>query len=60
MKVRLLVPRAGNGFAQNVGEEIDVPANEAAAMEAAGQCVILRGVAPEKAVRTARPMRAAD
>lgn len=39
MKVRLLVSRAGVGFSQNAGDEIDVDTAEAARMIEAGQAV---------------------
>jgi hypothetical protein len=39
MRIKLLVARAGPTLSQNPGEEIEVPAAEAARMIAAGQAV---------------------
>ena len=55
MKVRLLVPRSGNDGAQNIGDIVDVSAEEAEAMVAAGQCEILRRGKPERAEGPATP-----
>lgn len=58
MKVKLLVSRSGAMGAQNVGEEVEVSADEAKRMVAAGQAVLLRGIKPEKAVKRAKAERA--
>jgi hypothetical protein len=50
MKVKLLVARAGQGFTQNRGDEIDVGADEGARMLAAGQAELVRGAEAERAV----------
>lgn len=59
MKIKLLVSRAGPSGAFNAGDEIEVDSEEAARMAAAGQCVIVRSVAPEKAISRAKPEKAA-
>jgi len=52
MRIKLLVARAGPTLSQNPGEEIDVPAAEAARMIAAGQAVALE--APPARLRAKR------
>jgi hypothetical protein len=53
MRIRLMVPRAGAGFAQARGEEIDVSEAEAQRMIAAGQAEAVaedpRAAVPERA-----------
>lgn len=51
MKVRLLVSRAGVGFSQNAGDEIDVDTAEAARMIEAGQAVPIRDQNVERATQ---------
>jgi hypothetical protein len=41
MKVKLLVSRAGHGFSQAYGSTVDVPAEEAQSLIAAGQAEAL-------------------
>lgn len=50
MKVKLLVSRAGAGFAQSVGDEIEVGEAEGGRMIAAGQAVPVRSEPVERAV----------
>jgi len=50
MRVRLLVSRCGPAGAENVGEEIDVQADEGERMIAAGQCEIVRRADVTRAV----------
>lgn len=50
VKVKLVVSRIGPGGSFNPGDVIDVPADEAQRMVAAGQCEMLRAAKPEKAV----------
>lgn len=50
MKVRLLVSRAGVGFVQSPGDEIDVDAAEAVRMIERGQAEPVREAPPERAV----------
>lgn len=60
MKIRLLVPRTTNDGAQNVGDVIEVSAEEAESVIAAGQAELVRDAAPEKAVgRGPKPEKAA-
>jgi hypothetical protein len=49
VKIRLLTARAGQGFGQNAGEEIDLPGAEAMRLVASGQAEVIRE-APEAAV----------
>ncbi len=49
MKVKLTQSRAGIGFAQGVGDEIEVSVAEAERMIDAGQAVPVRAVRTEKA-----------
>lgn len=49
MKIRLLVSRVTNEGAQNRGDIIDVPADEAESVIAAGQAKLVREDAPELA-----------
>lgn len=58
MKVKLLVSRAGAGFVQNRGDEIDVPDAEAIRMIEAGQAEPVRTAAVERAVRAPRSEKA--
>lgn len=58
MKVKLLVARAGLQGAQNVGEEIDVSADEAKRMVDAGQAELVRVRAAEKAVKRRKAEKA--
>lgn len=53
MKVRLLVSRAGAGFSQSAGDEIDVDTAEAARMIEAGQAVPIRDQKVERATQKA-------
>lgn len=50
MKIKLLVSRAGNGFAQNSGDEIEIGDAEAIRMIEAGQAIAVRSIQPEKAI----------
>jgi hypothetical protein len=60
MKIRLLVPRTTNDGAQNVGDVIEVSAEEAESVVAAGHAELVRGAAPEKAAgRGPKPEKAA-
>lgn len=59
MKVRLLVPRASNEGAQNIGDVIEVSAEESASMIGAGQAEILRENPPERAVSARKSEKAA-
>jgi hypothetical protein len=59
MKIKLLVSRAGIGFAQNRGDVIDVEAAEGARMVEAGQAEIVREAVVERAVRPAKAEKAA-
>lgn len=58
MKVRMLVSRSGSDGAFGPGDVIDVPANEAENMVAAGQCEIVREAAVERAVKPAKSEKA--
>ncbi len=58
MKVKLLVSRVGPSGAQNAGDEIEVPADEARRMIDAGQAEIVRAAEPETAVRKPRVEKA--
>lgn len=58
MKIRLLVSRAGDGFVQNRGDEIEVADAEAIRMIAAEQAEPLRDAAVERAVRAPKAERA--
>lgn len=59
VKIRLLVSRSGNSESHPPGAEIIAPAEEAARMQAEGQCEILRDRQPKTAVKRARPEKAA-
>lgn len=50
MKIKLLTSRAGPMGSQNVGDEIEVPDDEAERMIAAGQALPVRTSKPRKAV----------
>lgn len=57
--VRLLISRAGAGFTQNAGDLVEVDADEASRLIAAGKAEIARRSKPETAVpRGARPEKA--
>ena len=58
MKIKLLVARAGVGFSQNRGDEIDVNADEAQRMIDAGQAELVRAAPVERAAKSA-PEKAA-
>lgn len=58
MKVRLLEARASADGAQNVGDEVEVTADEAKRMIEAGTAAPVRDVKPEKAVSRAKPEKA--
>lgn len=61
MKVELLVSRSGVDGAQNRGEIIEVSADEAERMIAAGQAAPVRSAKPQKAVASKRGIeKAAD
>jgi hypothetical protein len=49
MQIKLLVSRSGPSGTHGVGDVIDVPADEADRMVAAGQCEIVRSAKAEKA-----------
>lgn len=51
VKVRLIVSRAGTGFAQSAGDVIEVSDQEAKRMIAAEQAVPVRGEKPRTATR---------
>lgn len=59
MKIKLLMARAAASGAQNRGDVIDVSADEAGRMVAAGQAEMIRSAKPEKAVSRAKPEKAA-
>lgn len=60
VKVKLLVSRAGLTFSQNAGDVVEVDADEAQRMVAAGQAELMReGPKPEKATRRSAPEKAA-
>lgn len=54
MKIKLLTSRAGIGFSQNAGEEIEVSTAEAEALMGRGQAVLVREQKIERAVKTRR------
>lgn len=58
MKIKLLCSRAGNGFSQNRGDEIEVGADEGQRMIEAGQAELVREAAVERAVKTTKAERA--
>lgn len=58
MQVKLLVSRCGLAGAQNAGDVIDVPSDEATRMIAAGQAVPVRAVKKERAVRKPKTEKA--
>lgn len=58
MKIKLLVSRAGVGFSQNAGDEIEVSAEEAKRMVESGQAVPVGAAPKEKATSKAKPERA--
>lgn len=59
MKIRLLTSRAGVGFAQSRGEEVDVSDAEAIRMIEAGQAEPVRAPVVERAVAPAKREKAA-
>lgn len=59
MKIKLLVARATVAGAENRGDVIEVESAEAKRMIEAGQAEPVRGSAPEKAVQTRGPEKAA-
>lgn len=58
VEVKLLVSRTGADGASSVGDVIEVSADEAKRMVAAGQCELVRAAAPEKAVKRAKAEKA--
>lgn len=58
MRIRMLVSRAGVGFANSAGDEIEVSADEASRMIAAGQAEPVREAVIERAVPKRRDERA--
>lgn len=58
MKIKLLTSRAGAGFVQNRGDEIDVGAEEGQRMIEAGQAELVRAAPIERAAKAA-PEKAA-
>ena len=59
MKIKLLVARAGDGFSQNRGDEIEVQADEGLRMIDAGQAELVREAPVERAVKIGKAERAA-
>lgn len=59
MKIKLLVSRAGTGFVQNRGDEIEVSNSEAPRMIEAGQAEPVRSAPVERAVKAAKVEKAA-
>lgn len=59
MKIKLLCSRAGAGFVQNRGDEIEVGADEGMRMIEAGQAELVREAPVERAVKTGKAERAA-
>lgn len=57
-KLKMLVSRSGADGAFAPGDEIEVPADEAARMIAAGQAEPVRQVKAEKAVARSKPEKA--
>lgn len=55
MKVKLLIGRAGIGFVQNAGDEVDVDADEAKRMIAAGQAEPIAKTAAKRSKATKKP-----
>lgn len=58
VKVKLHVARSGPDGAFNVGDEIEVSADEAGRMVAAGQAEVVRAARPERATRKTKAERA--
>jgi len=58
MKVRLLVSRGGAFGIQNRGDVVEVSDSDGVSMIAAGQAEPVRSVAPEKAIKRAKPEKA--
>lgn len=58
MKIKLLTSRAGIGESQNVGDEIDVPDEEAIRMIDAGQAEPVRSAAKKTAVKKSKTEKA--
>jgi len=59
MKIKLLCSRAGNGFSQNRGDEIEVGAEEGKRMIDAGQAELMREATVERAVKSEKAERTA-
>jgi len=59
MKIKLLCCRAGAGFVQNRGDEIEVGADEGLRMIEAGQAELVRAAPVERAVKSAKTEKAA-
>lgn len=55
MKVRLLVSRVTNEGAENRGDEINVTADEAESLIAAGQAEMVRRAPPQRAIGHGKP-----
>ena len=60
MKVKLLVSRAGAGFVQNRGDEIEVSDDEGARMIEAGQAIEIIGLKKETASSKTKTEKAAE
>ena len=58
VKVKLLVSRSGADGAFSAGDVIEVSADEAKRMTAAGQCELVRAAAPEKATKRSKAEKA--
>lgn len=58
VKVKLLVSRSGAAGAFSAGDVIEVGADEAQRMAAAGQCELMRAAQPEKAVKRSKAEKA--
>lgn len=58
VKVRLNVPRVGPAGSFVIGDEIEVPQDEAERMIARGQCEIIRQKSTEKAVKRKKAEKA--
>lgn len=60
MKVRLLVSRAGAGFVQNRGDEIEVSTEEGKRMIEADQAIEILGLKKETATSKTKTDKAAE
>ena len=58
MKIKLLVPRTGPLGAQNIGDEIEVSADEAERMIGKEQAEIIRAKKPERTAKRAKVEKA--